>query len=136
MAFNRREFLQTSGAGFGSVALQWMLHQESQGSPHPLVHHAAKAKQVIFLFMEGGPSHLDLLDRKPLLEKLSGQPLPPSFKEPITAMGEKGAALLAAPRTWKRHGQSGLWASEWMPHIATCMDDIAVLKSCWTNGIN
>ena len=71
MAFNRREFLQTSGAGFGSVALKWMLHQESQGSPHPLVHHAAKAKQVIFLFMEGGPSHLDLLDRKPLLEKLS-----------------------------------------------------------------
>ena len=51
-------------------------------------------------------------------------------------MGEKGAPLLAAPRTWKQHGESGLWASEWIPHIAECMDDIAVIRSCWTNGIN
>ena len=86
--------------------------------------------------MEGGPSHLDLVDPKPLLNELSGQPLPASFQEPITAMGERGAPLLKAPRTWKRHGQSGLWASEWIPHIAECADDIAVIRSCWTNGIN
>ncbi len=51
-------------------------------------------------------------------------------------MGEKGSPLLAAPRTWKQHGESGMWASEWIPHIAQCMDDIAVIRSCWTNGIN
>ncbi|MBX3437700.1 MAG: DUF1501 domain-containing protein, partial [Planctomycetaceae bacterium] len=72
----------------------------------------------------------------PLLNELAGQPLPASFHEPITAMGEKGSPLLAAPRTWTRHGESGLWASEWIPQIAECLDDIAVIRSCWTNGIN
>ena len=128
----RRDFLRTSGLGFGSLALNWMLQQESHGA----LHHAPRAKSVIWLFMEGGPSHLDLLDPKPLLNDLAGQPLPSSFKEPITAMGEKGAPLLPSPRKWKRHGQSGLWASDWMPHIAEHMDDIAVIRSCWTNGIN
>lgn len=132
----RRDFLQKSGAGFGALALGWLMGQEASASNSLLSHHAAKAKSVIFLFMEGGPSQLDLLDPKPLLNKLAGQPLPPSFKEPIMAMGEKGSPLLAAPRTWKQHGQSGLWASEWIPHIAECMDDLAVIRSCWTNGIN
>lgn len=130
---SRRHFLQNSGVGFGAIALDWMLHQQSA---HGAVHHAPRAKSVIWLFMEGGPSHLDLVDPKPLLNRLSGKPLPDSFAEPITAMGEKGAPLLAAPRKWKQHGQSGLWASEWIPHIAECMDDIAVIRSCWTNGIN
>ncbi|MFK8114949.1 MAG: DUF1501 domain-containing protein [Rubripirellula sp.] len=130
---SRRSFLKNSGVGFGAVALNWMLQQQVAEAA---VHHAPTAKRVIWLFMEGGPSQLDLLDPKPLLTKLSGQPLPSSFKEPITAMGEKGAPLLAAPRTWKQHGESGLWASEWIPHIAQHMDDIAVLRSCWTNGIN
>ncbi len=136
--FTRRAFLETSGVGFGAVALQWMLHQERAHAAglQQLEHHAARAKSVIWLFMEGGPSHLDLLDPKPLLNQLGGQPLPASFKEPITAMGEKGAPLLASPRTWRQHGQSGLWASDWMPHIAECLDDIAVIRSCWTNGIN
>jgi hypothetical protein len=134
----RRGFLQKSGAGFGAVALNWLLHREAAATSgdQSILHHAPRAQRVIWLFMEGGPSHLDLVDPKPLLQKLAGQPLPASFKEPITAMGERGAPLLAAPRTWKRHGESGLWASEWIPNIATCMDDIAVLRSCWTNGIN
>ncbi len=137
MFTDRRTFLQQSGVGFGAVALQWMLsHERALASGRRLEHHAARAKRVIWLFMEGGPSHLDLLDPKPLLNRLAGKPLPEGFKEPITAMGEKGSPLLPAPRTWKQHGQSGLWASEWMPHIATCMDDIAVIRSCWTNGIN
>ena len=119
--------------GFGTVALQWMLHTEAHGN---LGHHRPYAKSVIWLFMEGGPSHIDLLDPKPLLTRLSGQPLPDSFREPLTAMGEKGAPLLAAPRTWKQHGESGLWASEWIPHIAERLDEIAVIRSCWTNGIN
>jgi hypothetical protein len=135
-ASSRREFLQTAGAGFGGLAFSALLNQEAAASTQPIPHFPATAKRVIWCFMEGGPSHLDLVDPKPLLNKLSGQPLPSSFDEPITAMGEKGAPLLAAPRTWKRHGESGLWASEWIPEIATCMDDIAVLRSCWTNGIN
>lgn len=133
---SRRDFLAQSGMGFGAVALECMLRRDSAQAAANLEHHVARAKSVIWLFMEGGPSHLDLLDPKPLLDKLAGQPLPESFKEPITAMGEKGAPLLPAPRTWKRHGESGLWASEWIPHIAECMDDIAVIRSCWTNGIN
>jgi hypothetical protein len=136
---SRRDFLQHSGVGFGALALNWLMHQEALQSaeqPLQLGHHAARAKSVIWLFMEGGPSHLDLVDPKPALHQLVGQPLPASFKEPITAMGEKGAPILPAPRTWKQHGESGLWASEWIPHTAECMDDIAVIRSCWTNGIN
>ena len=121
--------------GFGAVALNWMARQETVQA-EAVGHHLARAKSVIWLFMEGGPSHLDLVDPKPLLNKLQGKPLPASFNEPITAMGEKGSPLLAAPRTWKQHGQSGMWASEWIPEIAECMDDIAVIRSCWTNGIN
>ena len=129
---SRREFLQTSGLGFGGLALNWLLQPNvAYGADH-----RPRAKSVIWLFMEGGPSHLDMLDPKPLLNKLAGQPLPSGFKEPITPMGEKGSPLLKAPRTWKQHGQSGLWASEWIPHIAECADDIAVIRSCWTNGIN
>ena len=140
---SRRSFLEQSGLGFGTIALNWMMQQEAMassaaagnfGSRTP--HIRPTAKNVIWLFMEGGPSHLDLLDPKPLLNQLAGKPLPSGFHEPITAMGEKGSPLLAAPRKWTQHGQSGLWASEWMPHIAENMDDIAVIRSCWTNGIN
>jgi hypothetical protein len=74
---------------------------------------AAKAKSVIFLFMEGGPSHLDTFDYKPLLNKLAGQSLPASFKPPITAMGETKSPMLECKRTWKQHGQGGLWISDW-----------------------
>lgn len=135
---SRRDFLRYTGAGFGALALGSLLGQSAAhaSSPARLGHHMSRAKSVIFLFMEGGPSHLDLLDPKPLLNELAGKPLPPSFVEPLTAMGEKGSPLLPAPRTWKQHGESGLWASEWIPEIATCMDDIAVIRSCWTNGIN
>lgn len=137
VSHSRREFLRRSGVGFGALALGALIGQESSHAiPAKVAHAAAQAKSVIFLFMEGGPSHLDLLDPKPLLNKLAGKPIPESFNEPITAMGEKGSPLLPAPRTWKQHGESGLWASEWIPHIAECVDDLAVIRSCWTNGIN
>ena len=128
----RREWLQHSGMGLGSVALNWML----AGNASAELHHRPRAKSVIWLFLEGGPSHLDLVDPKPLLNKLAGKPLPGSFREPITAMGEKGSPLLACPRRWTQHGQSGMMASDWIPNIGECMDDIAVIRSCWTNGIN
>ncbi len=129
----RREFLAKAGAGFGALAMSSLLGaQESVRSSH----YAPTAKSVIFLFMEGGPSGIDLFDPKPKLVELSGQPLPPSFKPVITAMGEYNAPLLGSKRTWKRHGKGGLWASDWVPYTATCMDDIAVIRSCITDGLN
>ena len=141
--FSRRDFLQRSGVGLGAIALQSLLAREANAftaPASPLVakkpQFPARAKNVIFLFMEGGPSHLDLFDPKPLLNKLAGQPLPDSFGPVITAMGEARAPLLASKREWKQHGQSGLWVSDWLPHIAQCADDLAVVRSCWMDGIN
>lgn len=132
MQVNRRRLLQGSSMGLGAVALNWMLSSEAVA----VEHHRPRAKSIIWCFMEGGPSHLDLVDPKPMLNKLAGKPLPSSFREPITAMGERGSPLLASPRKWTRCGESGLPASDWIPHIGSCMDDIAVIRSCWTNGIN
>jgi hypothetical protein len=143
-ALNRRDFLFRSGAGFGGLALTDLLSGHSLfakdvktsdwGKPAP--HFPAKAKSVIFLFMEGGPSHLDLFDPKPLIRELAGKPIPPSFAKVITAMGEFHSPILPDKREWKQHGQSGLWISDWMKHTAECADDLAVIRSCWANGIN
>ena len=140
----RREWLVEAGAGFGALALCDLLTRDATaGAPstHPASsatarHFAATAKSVIFLFMEGGPSHLDTFDPKPELHRLAGRPLPPSFKPVITPMGEGRAPLLASKRQWKQHGQSGMWVSDWLPHIATCVDDVAMIRSCWSNGLN
>ncbi|WP_372722793.1 DUF1501 domain-containing protein [Novipirellula sp.] len=152
---SRREFLTRSGAGFGAFALAGMMSEATAGPAaariadradaseinlNPLAakppHFAPTAKRVIFLFMEGGPSHLDLFDPKPLLQKLAGQPIPASFGEVVTAMGEMRSPLLPSKRKWKQHGESGTWVSDWLPETAKCIDDIAVIRSCWANGIN
>ncbi len=140
---SRRDFLFRSGLGLGAIALQSLLAGESRAAEmqdSPLAprrsHVRPRARNVIFLFMEGGPSHLDLFDPKPLLNKLAGEPLPESFGKVITAMGEAKSPLLASQRTWKQHGESGLWVSDWLPHIAGCADDLAVVRSCWSDGIN
>ncbi len=140
----RRDALLKGGAGFGGVALSWLLGDNARAADakptDPLAakkpHHPAKAKSVIFLFMEGGPSHIDLFDPKPLLNKLHGQKLPASFKPVILAMGENDAALAGCKRTFKQHGKGGLWFSDWVPHMAGCADDLAVIRSCWADGIN
>jgi hypothetical protein len=140
---SRRDFLLRSGAGFGGVALSYLLSghplfakqgSSDWGSPAP--HFPPKAKNVIFLFMEGGPSHLDTFDPKPLLNELAGKPIPASFGKVITAMGEFNSPILGSKRAWKQHGQGGLWVSDWLPHLATCADDLAVIRSCWADGIN
>jgi hypothetical protein len=130
----RREFLTSSAAGLGSLALNALLH--AQDAPARAGHERPRAKSVIFCFMEGGPSGLDLLDPKPELRRLAGKPLPPSFKPLITAMGEFHSPILPDKRTWYRHAQSGLHYSDWIPHIGSCLGDIAVLKSCIQDGIN
>ncbi|HEX4590162.1 MAG TPA: DUF1501 domain-containing protein, partial [Gemmataceae bacterium] len=140
---SRREFLLRSGGGFGALALTYLLGQDSKArsaDAAPLAvrppQFPARAKRVIFLFMEGGPSHLDTFDYKPRLNELAGKPLPASFGKIVTAMGEVGSPLLACKRKWQRQGQGGLWISDWLPHIAGCADDLAVLRSCWCDGIN
>lgn len=145
----RRRMLLDGGAGFGAIALAGLLRDhpayaattdEKSQAVNPLAakpgHFKAKAKNVIFLFMEGGPSHIDLFDPKPALDKLAGKPLPESFGKVITAMGEYGAPLLASKRKWKQYGKGGTWVSDWLPHTAECMDDIAVLRGLWADGIN
>ncbi len=141
---NRREFLQQSGAGFGALALAGLLSDQkvAVAADSSIAgrlagrHFPATAKSVIFLFMEGGPSHLDTFDPKPLLNTLAGQSLPASFGEVITAMGELRSPLLASRRRWRQYGDSGTWVSDWLPHTAQCVDDIAVIRSCWGEGIN
>jgi hypothetical protein len=86
--------------------------------------------------MEGGPSHLDTFDPKPELTRLHGQKLPASFGTVITPMGTGGNTLLASRRTFKKCGQSGIEISDWLPNIATCADDLAVIRSCWADGLN
>jgi hypothetical protein len=144
MPLTRREWLLGAGAGFGALALCDLLAQDALADPAGASptgitkpwRRPATAKSIIFLFMEGGPSHIDTFDPKPALNNLAGQPLPPSFKPVITPMGEGRAPLMASRRRWKQHGQSGLSVSDWLPHIATCVDDIAVIRSCWSNGLN
>lgn len=142
---NRRDFLMKSGAGFGALALSSLLHNKGRLSADVLAnetqntllpHFSGKAKSVIFLFMEGGPSHIDLFDPKPELKKLAGQKVPDSYGRVITAMGEFDSPILPDQRKWKQHGQSGIWVSDWLPHTATCVDDIAVIRSCISDGIN
>jgi hypothetical protein len=142
---SRRDFLLRAGAGFGGLALASFLAQDAAAAdarrapPNPLgpkqPHFPAPAKSVIFCFMDGGPSHIDLFDPKPVLNQLAGKPLPPSFARPMTAMGQTAyTPLLGSARKFKQHGHSGTWVSDWYPEIATCVDDLAVLRSCKADG--
>jgi hypothetical protein len=139
LATSRRDFLLRAGGGCGALALSWLLARDSRAADKPLAnplaakkpHHEAKAKAVIFLFMVGGPSHIDLFDPKPELSKQHGKPLPPSFGMPVSQFTKGDTPLLASTRTFKKHGKSGLEVSDLMPQLATCVDDIAFLRSCW-----
>jgi hypothetical protein len=138
---SRREFLFQAGGGFGALALSWLLARDGLGSDsgaksiNPLAlkppHFPAKAKSIIFMFMVGGPSPLDLFDPKPELQKRQGQPLPKSFGMPISQFTKGDTPLLASTRKFKKYGQSGLEVSDLMPRLATCVDDLAFLRSCW-----
>ncbi len=142
LALTRRDFLARAGGGFGGLALMELLQRTplSAAAVNPLAPKRpplpARAKSVIFLFMEGGPSHIDLFDPKPLVNELAGKPIPASFGRVITAMGEYDSPILGSKRTWKQHGQSGLWISDWLPHTATMADELAVIRSCVADGIN
>ena len=144
-AKTRREFLQTSSLGFGAVALGWMLERERMFSAgraasllNPLApkqaHFPAKAKSVIFIFMQGGLSQVDSFDPKPLLTRLDGQPLPDSFNSGMLNLQFiKGseAKMMASRQPFQRYGESGLEVSDYFPHLGQHADDLAVIRSCY-----
>ncbi len=134
---SRRQMLSRSALGFGGLALAAMLTEEALAagaSPSraksPLApskpHFRARAKRVIFLFMKGGPSHVDTFDPKPALQRDDGKPLP--FDKPRVQFAPTGN-LLASPWKFKKHGQSGVQVSELFPHVAQCVDDLFVVNS-------
>jgi len=144
-ASSRRDFFTRAGSGLAGVALAHMLNEDrlqaGTTSADPLApkqpHHPPKAKSIIWLFMEGGPSHVDLFDPKPKLVELAGQPLPESMRPKFTAMpGTSKNGMMPSKRTFKQYGQSGIWVSDWYPNIAKHVDDMSVIRSCWTDGIN
>src|SRR5213593_3154013 len=111
-ARTRREFLELSSLGFGGLALAYLLQRDSLASPADF---PAKAKHVIFVFLQGGPSQVDTFDPKPALNRLHGQFLPPSFLEGESALAQIKAnesKLMGSRRIFKRHGQSGLEISD------------------------
>ena len=135
---NRRQFIKQAGIGLGAAAVSSMAQPASAEAPTGY-HHPPKAKRVIFLFMAGAPSQLDLFDYKPDLEKLHGQPLPPEISkgQRVTAMtrGQK-QVVCASIFKFARQGQSGLYMSELLPHLSTLADDICLIKSTHTDAIN
>lgn len=127
---NRRDFLRQSFCGFGSLALTSMLQDEQLRAASREPPRRAMAKSVIFLFMAGGPSHMETFDPKPLLDQLNGQPRPPSFGEAKYQFIQNDAKLLGTFAKFKKHGESGIEVSDLFPHCADCIDDIAVIRSC------
>jgi hypothetical protein len=134
---SRREALKTFASGFGILGLATVLGQNAFGASNPLAvqvpQFPARAKNIIFLFMAGGPSHVDLFDPKPRLLQDNGKPLP--FEKPKLERTKTGN-LLGSPWKFAKYGQSGMEISELLPHIATCADDICVIRSMLADNIN
>lgn len=138
----RREFLRDSFCGFGTLALTSLLAGEksiAEGtdplSPRAPHFAPAKAKSVIFLFTAGGPSQIETFDPKPLLNKLDGQPRPEEFRGAKYQQIKKGAKLLGCKRKFSRQGESGIEVSDLFPYTARCIDDIAVIRSCYGDKV-
>src|SRR3954453_10491183 len=141
---NRRDFLTRAGGGLGGLALSWLLQRDAIAAPvanapgSPLAakkpHFEAKAKSVIFMFMVGGPSPLDLFDPKPDLKKCGAKPLPESLGKFPSQFTKGDSGLLPSTRKFKQHGKCGQWVSDLMPKFAECADDIAFLRACWCNS--
>jgi hypothetical protein len=141
---SRRKFFQECAGGIGIAAIAQLMEQEGRSATpavNPLAprkpHFAPKAKNVIFMFMEGGPSQIDLFDPKPGLQKWSGKPLPAEMtKDMRLAFTKPNAAVLASPRTFQPYGQSGIEFSDYIPNIASCADDLCLIRSMYTDAFN
>lgn len=125
---SRRELLQRSAGGFGALALAALLAEEGRGDTQPVRHHPAKAKSVIFLYMDGGVSQVDTFDYKPMLAKYDGKDPHAVFKVEPTQFNAVGK-VMASPWKFKQHGNCGQWVSELFPHVAKCVDDLAFVRS-------
>jgi hypothetical protein len=142
----RRGFLTSTASGIGLVALASMFGDDgllAADSPHdPLLpkapHFAPKAKRCICIYLEGGPSQMDLFDPKPKLNELDGQALPESLTKTVrfAFIQKESAKLLGTPRKFAKHGQCGMDLSDLLPHLSTCADDIALIRSMHTDAFN
>lgn len=141
MAYSsRRTFLRQAGMGAGAIGLGALLGESAiAAESDPLTprkpHFAAKAKSVIWLFMNGGPSHVDTWDYKPELAKRDGQALP-GFDKNTGFFTEQVGPLMKSPWEFRQHGNSGTWVSGLFPHLAKHVDKMAFLHSCWTDSNN
>src|SRR5712671_3916132 len=146
----RRQFFGRSARGLGAVALASLLNEKlvadggtglrgTQGAL-PQLHFAPKAKRVIYLFQSGAPSHIDLFDPKPKLTQKTGEELPPSVRmgQRITGMtaGQKALLCVGPAYPFKRYGKSGVELSELIPNIGGIVDEIAIIRSMFTEPIN
>ena len=144
-ALPRRELLTRAGAGFGLLGLAGLLQDEQAAAATvalgdaPLAprtgHLPARAKSVIWLFINGGPSHVDTFDYKPALEKHDGEPLP-GFDKNTGFFANAVGGLMKSPFEFRRHGESGAWISSLFPRLARHADKMAFIKSCWTDSNN
>ena len=146
----RRQFFGRTATGIGALALTSLLNSRLLAGDEPLVagtagalpefSFAPKAKRIIYLFMSGGPSHIDLFDYKPELRKHHGEELPPSVRngQRITGMtsGQSAFPCVAPMVDFSQHGKSGTWISDLLPHIGGIADEIAIIKSLNTEAIN
>ncbi len=144
--FTRRDFLSKSSLGLGAFAMGSLLDPDLLARGRNLLgrvpgpHFMPKAKRVIYLFQSGGPSHLELFDYKPLLNKLNGQEIPNDIVggQRLTGMsaGQGSFPLVGSQFAFKQHGESGAWVSELMPYTASIVDDLCFIKSMHTDAIN
>ena len=137
----RRHFFRDCGVGIGKVALASLLAQSASASENPFApkptHFPARAKRVIYLFMAGAPSQLELFDNKPKLAELEGKPIPPSVvKGQRYAFIQPNAAVLGPRFKFAKHGQSGAELSAMLPHLAKVVDEIAIVRSVHTDKFN
>ncbi len=144
----RRHFFSRCGVGVGSIALGSLLHRAADAEPalaaqNPLApkppHFPAKAKSIIYLFMAGGPSQLEMWDHKPKLAELNGQPIPGSYIEGkrFAFMDSSHRTNLLGPRrTFDQYGESGTWVSDLLPHTGQIVDDLTIIKTCQTELFN
>ena len=130
MMLSRREWLFRSAAGFGGVALASLLTEQARADGVlTKLHHEPKAKAVIFLYMDGGPSQVDTFDYKPVLEKFNGQDPKKVLGKLEPTQFDNVGKVMASPWKFKQYGESGAWVSDLFPHVAKCVDDLAFVKS-------
>lgn len=137
-SITRRHFFEECGVGVGKIALASMLAGSATARAQDLrPHHSAKAKHVIYLFMAGAPSQLDLFDHKPVLDRFDGDAVPQEIvKDQRYAFIQSNASLMASPFTFAKSGESGAELSEMLPHLRNVVDDIAIVKSMHTSQFN